>query len=111
MRANGYGADLEFDGSMVTIHAGKAAAKIQNSPTITFPVTDIVSIETKKANPLVNGSARFTLVDMAYQALQRYGASEPNTINAQSMIVHWRRKDDAAFTELLDAIKAAVPVR
>jgi len=55
MQANGYGADIEFDGHTVTITGrglGKAAL---GGPRRDFPVADLVSIEFKAASALING--------------------------------------------------------
>lgn len=107
-RAEGYGADLEFDGETVTIHAGKVAAKLQHTPTIAFPVAAVESVEYRKANLAVNGMLRFRMLDTSTVALQAWGADQPNTVNPQSLVVHWRRKDQAAFAALHDAIAAQV---
>lgn len=98
---------MEYAEGMVTIHAGKGAARLQHTQGITFPVDVIEAVEFRSANPLVNGSMRFRLVDMSIPVLQSYGADQPNRVNTQSFIVHWRRKDGAAFAAVRDTIEDA----
>lgn len=121
MRANGYGADLEFDGQTITIHPGKAAARASGTDTIRFPVGAVASVDYKAANPLVNGHVRFHLHDQSPATLMAYGGhplaegastmslsdASKGMVTAQSLVVHWRRKDNEAFAELHRQITAA----
>lgn len=106
MRARGYGADLELAGDALVIHAGKVAATIQASPTVTIPLTDIVHIEWKDAGILTNGHIHIIVADGADLSL--YGP-RPNAINPQSLVVHWRRRDRDAFTTLRRQLNALIP--
>lgn len=111
MRATGYGADLELTQDALVIHAGKMAATIQRATTISIPLADVVRVEWKDAGMLVNGHARVFVSDGV--DLRSYGP-QPNAINPQSLVVHWRRKDRAAFAALraqVDALLAAQPTR
>lgn len=108
MEANGYGADLAFDGETVVIHAGKMATKVQGTDTITIPVSSIQRVEYKPASRLINGRIRFYLHDMTTETLWSLGANYPNRVNPQSLVVQWRHKDDAAFVKVHEAIMAAV---
>lgn len=135
MRANGYGADLELTAGAVVIHAGKATAKLQGTDTITIPLADVAGVDYRPATMLVNGSIRLHVkppegrvslgdvmrarhddeqrdaVQQAYldqtSHLEQYGATRPNRVNPESLVVHWRRKDQAAFEALRDAIDSA----
>jgi collagen type III alpha len=109
MRATGYGADLELTQDSLVIHAGKIAAAIQGASTITIPLADVIRVEWKDARLLVNGSVRVFVSDGV--DLRSYGP-QPNAINLQSLVVHWRRKDQAAFAALraqVDEVLAARP--
>lgn len=128
MRANGYGADLELDGDILTIHTGKGAAKLTGTTRIAIPIADIERIEYRGANPMVNGAIVIKVRDTSVGAMQAYSVDrpgfhhlEPGTreandyakhglINTQSLHVHWRRKDNAAFEQMRDAIRAALDV-
>jgi len=101
MRANGYGADLELTQDALVIHAGKVVATVQGTQTVTIPLTDIERIEWKEAGRLVNGRMRVFVWDGV--DLRSYGP-QPNVISAQSLVVHWRRKDRAAFEALREQL-------
>jgi hypothetical protein len=126
MRANGYGADLELDGDTLTIHTGKGAAKLTGTTRIAIPLADIERIEYRGANPMVNGAIVIKVRDTSVTAMQAYSVDRPGfhhltpgtpeaveygkhgLINTQSLHVHWRRKDNAAFEQMRDAIRAAI---
>jgi len=108
MRANGYGADVEVTGSELVIYAGKVAAKIQGTDRITIPLADVESVEYRPATMLMNGSLRIiprvrdaALIESQYAA---YGTDAGNHVNPQSLIVHWRKKDEAAFAAIREAL-------
>ena len=119
----------------VVIHSGKAAAKIQGTDTITVPYGDIASIEYRSANPLVNGQMKLVVnvADVSFgetltavrqgddatdatsqrvrewsERYRSYGADPTNHVNPESLVVHWRRKDEAAFAAIRDAINARI---
>lgn len=140
MRAEGYGADLEFDGTTITIWAGRATAKIQRATVVRVPVADVVAVKVRAANALINGELRLdvgrppgvTLRELVrigslpaddLQAIaaahgpevaqwvtrvHSYGLEQPNCVSPESLVVHWRRKDDPAFAPIVEAIRAAV---
>jgi hypothetical protein len=108
MDADGYGAGLSFDGERVTIRAGKVAARVQHTDRLVFPVADVGSVDFKAAGPMVNGHVRFRMRDTSAAVLQGYGVDQPNTVNGQSFVVHFRRKDNDAFAALRDAIVGAL---
>jgi hypothetical protein len=135
MRADGYGADIELTETAVVIHSGKAAAKIQGTDTITVPYGDIASIEYRSANPFVNGQMKLVVnvADVSFgetltavrqgddatdatsqrvrewsERYRSYGADPNNHVNPESLLVHWRRKDEAAFAAIRDAINARI---
>lgn len=122
MRSNGYGADLEFDGQTVTIHLGKMAARTAGTDTIRFPASAVASVDYKAANMVVNGHVRFHLHDQSPHMLMAYGGNPlpegattmslsdagKGMVTPQSLVVHWRRKDNDAFAELHRQITDAV---
>lgn len=110
MRANGYGADLELTDAAVVIHAGRTAARIQGTDTVTIPLGDVERVDYRPASALVNGSLRVVVrihpappgVEAQYAA---YGADPGNHVNPQSLVVHWRKRDEAAFAAIRDALE------
>jgi hypothetical protein len=123
-RVKGYGADLGIagDGSYVVIWPGKTMAKLAGTQRVQIPVGDIVDVEYRAANPFVNGTVKFKVRDETPPALNAYGGrvvppdghpamlafAKEGLVTTQTLVVHWRRKDQAAFAELVDEIRAKV---
>ena len=90
MRAEGYGADLELAGEVVTVTSrglGKAALGAAQRR---IPVAALISMDFKKANPLVNGHIELVTVD-------------------GKTLVHFRRKQAATMRTLYDEIVRLAP--
>jgi len=126
MRANGYGADIEFDGQTVVLHLGKMAARIAGTDTITIPAADIIAVHRRRANMVINGSMQFQVRDPSPQTLSDYGGrgivppdgtdafaayAKQGIVTDKALIVHWRKKDDATFGQMHEAIMGAVATR
>ncbi|BDZ40809.1 hypothetical protein GCM10025865_01080 [Paraoerskovia sediminicola] len=123
MKANGYGADLELTDDAVVIHPGKIAARVVGTKRIAVPLADITDIDYRPARALVNGQIKVkTATNPKSQAMQDYGNRGPippdgtkelsaytrqGIITAESLVVHWRKKDQAAFEALHQAIEGA----
>jgi hypothetical protein len=124
MRANGYGADLEYVDGVVTIYPGKAMRRMAGTDRVAVPVADIADVEYKPANMVVNGHIKLVLRDPDdTHKLQAYGGRGPvppdgteelrayvkqGIVTTETLVVNWRRKDQAAFAELHQAIVDAV---
>lgn len=118
MRANGYGADLEYDGTTVMIYPGRVMARATGAKRIAIPVLDIAAVEYKKANALVNGQMRLKLKNEHQETLARYGDRGPlpiddaerlayakqGLITTESLVVAWRKKDQGDFEALHEQI-------
>lgn len=129
MRAHGYGADLELTDDAVVIHPGKIAAAAAGTDAITIPIADLERVDYRAANVVINGEFRLRLrlltddnptLREAYAARKdasalaevrertatwqeqfaRYGAQRPNRLTPESLVVHWRKKDQAAFEQI-----------
>lgn len=90
MRAEGYGADLELAGEVVTVTArglGKAALGAAQRQ---IPLSALISVDFKKANALVNGHIELVTVD-------------------GKTLVHFRRKQAATMRALYDEIIRVAP--
>lgn len=129
MRAHGYGADLELTDDAVVIYPGKVAAAAAGTDSITVPIADIERIDYRAANVVINGEIRLrvrlltddnptlresyaarkdasALADVRERSatwqeqFARYGTPRPNKLTPESLVVHWRRKDQATFEQI-----------
>lgn len=101
---DGYGMSIEFDGTTIRLIAGKVQAKIWKRSVVEFPVSAVAHIEYRGANALVNGRMLFRTVEPA----NTYASGPGGFVPDNSLIVQWRRKDDAAFGKLYDELAARV---
>lgn len=116
MRAHGYGSDLEYDGSVVTFHLGKTAAKISGTETIRVPIGDVERVEFKPSSMLINGHLRLHVRDTSMEKLWSYAETQnvdsrfgPNRVNPNSLEVVFRKKDQADFAAVNEALLERVP--
>ena len=129
VRAHGYGADLEITGDAVVIYPGKIAAAAAGTDAITVPIADLERVDYRAANVVINGEMRLRVrlstddnptLREAYAARKdagaladvrersaiwqeqfaRYGAQQPNKLTPESLVVHWRKKDQGAFEQI-----------
>lgn len=129
MRAHGYGADLEITDEAVVIYPGKVAAAAAGTDVIAVPIADLERVDYRAANLVINGEMRLRVRMLtddnptfreAYAARKdasatadvrersatwqeqfaRYGAHQPNKLTPESLVVHWRKKDQAAFEQI-----------
>ncbi|MFB7798947.1 DUF4429 domain-containing protein [Isoptericola sp. NPDC056134] len=123
MKANGYGADLEFDGEHVIIYPGKMQARMVGTQRIAVPLADVIDVEYKPAKALTNGQIRFKVEAASdSQTMQDYGGRGPiptedaaaarayakqGLVTSEALVVHWRKKDQDAFEALHQEITAA----
>jgi hypothetical protein len=112
MDAHGYGADLTFDGETVTIHGGKMQRAVWKTPSIRIPVSIITAADHKAGNAFINGTLIFR-VGIPDVDVPSLGETQPNNVNPLSLRAQWRKKDNAAWAEIHEAIvgamKAAAP--
>lgn len=101
MRADGYGASIDVDAGSVRLIGGKMQSAAWGTETVTIPLSDVVKVAYRSANPVVNGSLRLFVKGDPMQ----YGDAQPNHVVANSLIVHFRRKDDAAFAAVRDHLQ------
>jgi len=104
---NGYGASIEYDGVVVRLIAGKVQAKIWKTDAVAFPVEDIITLGYRRANPFVNGQLKFTTIRPA-DAYAALGRGMFDFVPDNGLVIHWRRKDQAAFGALHEELASKV---
>lgn len=104
MIARGYGVSVEFDGATVRLIGGKAQAAIWRTGSVEIPTADITAIDYKPATRLVNGHMTFAVTRPANEYATPREDGAPTTVPQNGLIVHWRRKDEAAFDALYQKI-------
>lgn len=100
MSISGYGASVEYDGATVRIIGGKVQAKIWRTGSVTIPVEDITEMDYRPASPLVNGALSFKTARPANDYATPRDDDTFTTVPSSGLVVHWRRKDQAAFAAL-----------
>lgn len=117
MDAKGYGSDLEFDGQTITIRHGKVKARMCGTDTIRIPLADVTELDYKPGNALTNGRLHIKVRDTDPEILQGYGGRtltetmdhvSNGMVTGQSLVVQWRRKDNASFAAIHEAIEGAL---
>jgi len=126
MRANGYGASLEYDGTTITILPGRVAARIAGTQRIEVPVADVVEVKytPPRLGGTFNGSMRFKVRTPDLATLSGYGGRAPvppegteeyavwvrqGVMTPEALVVHWRKKDSTPFDAIHVAIAADLP--
>ena len=118
VEAKGVDRRVVFDGETVTIHPDVFArfrAKVlrRDGAVRVFPIDDIVAVELVPSSTVWNGYVRFTLADEdeddhpdppTAAAAAKLASRDPNA-------VMFSRYQGSAFTELHDAVAAAIAER
>jgi hypothetical protein len=102
---SGYGASIDYDGATIRIRGGKAQSSIWRTTSVTIPVRDIVEMDYRPATLLVTGSLRFRATQAANDYADPREDGAPTTVPNNGLVVHWRRKDQAAFDGLRVALE------
>lgn len=101
----GYGASVDYDGANVRIIGGKTQSSIWRTASVTIPIRDIVEVIYRPATMLVNGSLSFRTTQAANDYADPREDGAPTTVPGNGLVVHWRKKDQAAFDGLRVALE------
>ncbi len=122
VEAKGVDRRVVFDGATVTIHPDVFArfrAKVmrRDGAVPVFPIEDIVAVDLVPSSTVWNGYVRFTLADEDEDEEEDDRPAPPSAGAAVKLAsrnpnaVMFSRYQSAAFTELYDAVAAAIEQR
>lgn len=110
VRAEGYGGQVDFDGTFVTIsRRGFLARATTGKGEKRIPIGAITAVQWKPAGPLVNGFIQFTMAG-ATEVRSRAGRQTHRAGHDENSVL-FTRKQMPAFDALRTEIEAAIAAR